>query len=306
ATLIQSGAIAFVGGIVVIALALVLNTLQQLLRRLDSAAPAQSARSAAARHSAEPKNFSIVPAPVTPTHPVHEPHAEEPPQRPGEDMPEFPAEEPERTRREAAAKFGEEPARTRRERASDFASEPPRSRRESLPPFASDEQMRVRRDTPPSLGGDESARIRRDRFPDLSGAEPARPRDAAASARRDEPARQRRELPPPSPPPPPPPLPMLPDERRRPRYPGDASAISGSPLRLRPAAPSAGTERSSAETTVVRSGVIGGMAYTLYADGSIEAELPIGTVRFGSIAELQDHVLRTGAEADVDFKESAR
>ncbi|MEX2129766.1 MAG: hypothetical protein WD871_16225 [Xanthobacteraceae bacterium] len=291
ATLIQSGAIAFVGGIVVIALALVLNTLQQLLRRLDSVVPAQTARSAStqsARHGTEPKNYSIVPAPVTPAHPVHEPHAEEPRHWPGEDMPE---EEPVRARRDAAPKFGEEP---------------PRSRRESLPPFASDEQMRVRRDAPPNLAGDESARMRRDRFPDLSGAESARPRDAAASARRDEPARQRRELPPPSPPPPPPPLPMLPDERRRPRYPGDASAIPGSPLRLRPAAPSTGAERSSAETTVVRSGVIGGMAYTLYADGSIEAELPIGTVRFGSIAELQDHVLRTGAEADVDFKESAR
>jgi hypothetical protein len=56
-----------------------------------------------------------------------------------------------------------------------------------------------------------------------------------------------------------------------------------------------------ASTTVVRSGIIHGMAYTLYADGSIEAELPIGTVRFASIDELQDHVSRTGDEADVDF-----
>jgi hypothetical protein len=52
---------------------------------------------------------------------------------------------------------------------------------------------------------------------------------------------------------------------------------------------------------VVRSGIIHGMAYTLYADGSIEAELPIGTVRFASIEELQDHVSHTGDEADVDF-----
>lgn len=53
---------------------------------------------------------------------------------------------------------------------------------------------------------------------------------------------------------------------------------------------------------VVRSGIIGGMAYTLYSDGSIEAELPIGTVRFGSLAELQEHVKRAGAEPDGDFK----
>jgi hypothetical protein len=53
--------------------------------------------------------------------------------------------------------------------------------------------------------------------------------------------------------------------------------------------------------TIVRSGIIGGMAYTLYTDGSIEAELPIGTVRFASIEELQDHVSQTGEDADVDF-----
>ena len=41
---------------------------------------------------------------------------------------------------------------------------------------------------------------------------------------------------------------------------------------------------------VLKSGVVDGMAYTLYADGSIEAELPQGTVRFGSIAELRSHV----------------
>jgi len=67
--------------------------------------------------------------------------------------------------------------------------------------------------------------------------------------------------------------------------------------------PDAGRARTSgdASTTVVRSGIIHGMAYTLYADGSIEAELPIGTVRFASVEELQDHVSRTGDEADVDF-----
>jgi hypothetical protein len=32
------------------------------------------------------------------------------------------------------------------------------------------------------------------------------------------------------------------------------------------------------------------MAYTLYADGSIEAQLPQGTVRFGSITELRAHI----------------
>jgi hypothetical protein len=52
---------------------------------------------------------------------------------------------------------------------------------------------------------------------------------------------------------------------------------------------------SSAETVrrsvaILKSGVVDGMAYTLYADGSIEAQLPQGTVRFGSIAELREHI----------------
>jgi hypothetical protein len=42
--------------------------------------------------------------------------------------------------------------------------------------------------------------------------------------------------------------------------------------------------------SILKSGVVDGMAYTLYADGSIEAQLPEGTVRFASIDELRDHL----------------
>jgi hypothetical protein len=45
-----------------------------------------------------------------------------------------------------------------------------------------------------------------------------------------------------------------------------------------------------ATVTILKSGVIEGMAYTLYSDGSIEAQLPQGTLRFGSIAALRDHI----------------
>jgi hypothetical protein len=45
---------------------------------------------------------------------------------------------------------------------------------------------------------------------------------------------------------------------------------------------------------ILKSGVIDGMAYTLYADGSIEAELADGTVRFASINELRAHLERNG------------
>jgi hypothetical protein len=42
--------------------------------------------------------------------------------------------------------------------------------------------------------------------------------------------------------------------------------------------------------SVLKSGVVDGMAYTLFSDGSIEAELPQGTLRFGSITELRNHI----------------
>jgi hypothetical protein len=72
----------------------------------------------------------------------------------------------------------------------------------------------------------------------------------------------------------------------------------------RPAAAEAPTDRQSPGETypapapqgesrpaaILKSGVVDGMAYTLYADGSIEAQLPQGTVRFGSIAELRSHI----------------
>jgi hypothetical protein len=43
---------------------------------------------------------------------------------------------------------------------------------------------------------------------------------------------------------------------------------------------------------VLRSGVVDGMGYTLYVDGSIEAELPQGTLRFASINELRSHLAK--------------
>jgi hypothetical protein len=46
----------------------------------------------------------------------------------------------------------------------------------------------------------------------------------------------------------------------------------------------------SRTVAILKSGVVDGMAYTLYTDGSIEAQLPQGTVRFGSIAELRAHI----------------
>ncbi|HSI42427.1 MAG TPA: hypothetical protein VLA00_17920 [Xanthobacteraceae bacterium] len=48
---------------------------------------------------------------------------------------------------------------------------------------------------------------------------------------------------------------------------------------------------------VLKSGIIGGMAYKLYSDGSIEAELPDGQLRFASLQELREHVTRNEPDA---------
>jgi hypothetical protein len=48
---------------------------------------------------------------------------------------------------------------------------------------------------------------------------------------------------------------------------------------------------NGAAATVYRSGVIDGMAYSLFMDGSIEAELPTGRVKFATIDELQQYLV---------------
>ena len=55
----------------------------------------------------------------------------------------------------------------------------------------------------------------------------------------------------------------------------------------RPAAPAA---EAPTPVSILKSGVVDGMAYTLYSDGSIEAQLPQGMLRFGSITELRNHI----------------
>jgi hypothetical protein len=286
ATLIQSGAIALVGGIVVIALGLVLDSLQRVLRRFE-AQPVGSPRAASGRPSSEARSFSSAPSVPQPL----ERSSERPSHRSAHEVQEIPLEQGTRSRRDPA---DDDLARARRERPSDIlAGASARARRENA--STGDESSRARREG--ASAGEESRRGWRERLESDAGDEPAPPGNSGATGK-DESGRPHREFPPL------PPLPMLPDERRRSR---DLEPPAKLPVpRFRPAEPVPAADRGSLETKVVRSGVIGGMAYTLYADGSIEAELPIGTVRFGSIAELQDHVMRTGTEADVDFKEPSR
>jgi hypothetical protein len=49
-------------------------------------------------------------------------------------------------------------------------------------------------------------------------------------------------------------------------------------------------DEAAEPVTILKSGIVDGMAYTLYSDGSIEAQLPQGMLRFGSISELRAHI----------------
>jgi hypothetical protein len=57
-----------------------------------------------------------------------------------------------------------------------------------------------------------------------------------------------------------------------------------------PAAPKPEPKDKPRTVAILKSGVVDGMGYTLYVDGSIEAELPQGTLRFASINELRSHL----------------
>jgi hypothetical protein len=88
----------------------------------------------------------------------------------------------------------------------------------------------------------------------------------------------------------------------------DRSRAADAPPRRSGRAPSTFTEASGADAagaerqapaarkedqppvTVLKSGVVDGMAYSLYSDGSIEAQMPEGMMRFASIDELRAHL----------------
>jgi hypothetical protein len=54
--------------------------------------------------------------------------------------------------------------------------------------------------------------------------------------------------------------------------------------------PLAARSEDQPPVTVLKSGVVDGMAYSLYSDGSIEAQMPEGMMRFASIDELRAHL----------------
>lgn len=127
-----------------------------------------------------------------------------------------------------------------------------------------------------------------------------------------EPASTWEPAPPPEPPPawepappPPAPEPLRPSEEADfealwpaperhplgPSAPEEAEPVAGAAPAVEPETPAPASERRNVE--VLKSGVVDGMAYTLYVDGSIEAELPQGTLHFASINDLREHLEKT-------------
>ncbi|MBR1127045.1 DUF308 domain-containing protein [Bradyrhizobium iriomotense] len=88
-----------------------------------------------------------------------------------------------------------------------------------------------------------------------------------------------------------------PDRMRPPEPPAAARRPSPpprSPSTFAEAPPSPAPEPEPAveqpPVTVLKSGIVDGMAYSLYSDGSIEAQMPEGMMRFASIDELRAHL----------------
>ncbi len=59
-------------------------------------------------------------------------------------------------------------------------------------------------------------------------------------------------------------------------------------------APPANPAEAPRPVAILKSGMIDGMAYTLFADGSIEAVLPTGPIRFASVEALRAHLEKSG------------
>ena len=84
----------------------------------------------------------------------------------------------------------------------------------------------------------------------------------------------------------------VPPQRRSIRAPSTFTEPNPGAVPTDPFPPAARAARNEEQppVTVLKSGVVDGMAYSLYSDGSIEAQMPEGMMRFASIDELRSHL----------------
>jgi hypothetical protein len=132
--------------------------------------------------------------------------------------------------------------------------------------------MRKDREWPPQPPAGEPSAADQQALPEAGDVPPAGPEDAWPRADRMRPSE------------------MMAQRRaaRAPLAEGKAGMVP--PDRPVPPPPPREEPPPAAAATVVKSGVVDGMAYSLYSDGSIEAQMPEGMMRFASIDELRAHL----------------
>jgi hypothetical protein len=277
-TLIVSGTVSLVGGLIVVGLGAAVSQLQRVSEMLGARPVSRSGRPIDVLEAA--RGNGRVPFPPKPTPMPKSETARTPAAEVAPFLPPAPAEEPEVAQDEHAAPMLRNPELA--EAADEQAEQEAPASKPVNSPFT---------------------------FPEFS-------RAAAPPSRADEP------LPPMPEPPWRKPLPLRPEppqpsyfdamwkneRREEPDAPPPeplrqhSDSIARAPFEMEEPAPppepdpieeSYGTDEARA-VAVLKSGVVDGMGYTLYVDGSIEAELPDGTLRFASINELRAHLERTG------------
>ncbi|MFG1391376.1 hypothetical protein [Xanthobacter agilis] len=280
-TLITTGAVAASGGLVITAMGLVLRQMERLSQRIETAI----GRGQLVREPAEEIPVDEIPADAEEPAPRRHGRVDQPapasdaprpddaPQNASEaePQPENEARQPPQVRRQGGFDFSHRPSR---EPAPLTPSAPqPQPQTEALAEQAPAPQAPVPPGAPQSPPAeDPMVRARRERL--KRRAEAAARQDGAPAPARprpglDVPPRAQR---PEEPQPQQPPQPQLPSATPAP----EPEVVAPLPD----------------EPRILKSGIVGGMAYTLYSDGSIQAELPDGVVRFASLQELRDHVAR--------------
>ncbi len=286
-TLIIAGTVAVVGGIIVFAIGVAVGQLRRIAEMLATRTPEQPRRPlevfeppSTARATSTPNRIPFPPRP-----------------KPATEIPETIPEPP-----PAAAPVAEE-------HPAPIAA--PMLRNPEMP-VAAVEQFEVQEYAAVSLSPQE---LTASPAP-AELAEPVPPPPSSPDSIIASPAAERRPEPPPAfedeawrsmpPPMPPPPLPppsrmerqsqstyfdtMWPADSRPAKRPLFEEPNPKPEPELPPApAPAAPSEPAA----ILKSGVVDGMGYTLYVDGSIEAELPNGTLRFASINELREHLAKS-------------
>jgi hypothetical protein len=257
-TLIGTGALAACTGVVVIGLWMIVRELNAIARGLGSSRPAEAGFAPGAkgmnveRHSLVPENSDVFAHEGKPPLPENTGHAE------------------------AAPPWHEEAAARGRHEGSDAPAFVPEAA--PAPPV-----VKQRRNLMFSSSSRKERERAKARMDDPSSAAGGMTPDVALPLRTDEPPtatfedawpQSERAKPAPAP-------------RRGSRAPTTfTEANPGGADRNEPAA----RNEDQLPVTVLTSGVVDGMAYSLYSDGSIEAQMPEGLMRFASIDELRSHL----------------